>query len=163
MILAVFAWDMKGDKGERRATRRYTDRFQEKQWLQYEKILQERTRELQEKIGGKKPSDRLRIIQDELMKTAAEVAGENINRAEGAGGSEVDGHNHREELELNKEEGLRERKRHPSFLWSRHIYHARRYTGGNGKVGGFWKRKEIRNDYIMKQITRVDRKARRAR
>eukprot|EP00965_Chrysotila_dentata_P070041 2313504-Pleurochrysis_carterae.AAC.1 len=69
------------------------------------------------------------------MKAAAEVAGENINKSEGAGGSEVDGYSHREKREVNKEEGLRERKRHQGFMWSRHLYHARRYTGGNGKVG----------------------------
>eukprot|EP00965_Chrysotila_dentata_P154770 5114130-Pleurochrysis_carterae.AAC.1 len=125
--------------------------------------MQERTRELQEKIKDKKPNVRLRIIQDELTRAAAEVAGESINRPEGVDRNEVDGYNHREERELNKEEGLREKKRHQTFMWSRLLYHARRYTGGNGKVGGFWRRKEIRNDYIMNQIARVDRKARRAR
>eukprot|EP00965_Chrysotila_dentata_P091038 3005822-Pleurochrysis_carterae.AAC.1 len=105
-------------------------------------------------MGDNKPSDRLRIIQNELMKVAAEVAGENINRSEEAGGSEVDGCNHREKRELNKEEGLRERKRQQAFMWSRHLYHTRRYTGGNGKVGGFWRRKEIRDDNIMNQIAR---------
>eukprot|EP00965_Chrysotila_dentata_P103059 3402691-Pleurochrysis_carterae.AAC.1 len=55
MVLAVFAWDVKGDKGERRPTRRHTDKFQEKHWLQYEQILQERTRETREKMNNKEP------------------------------------------------------------------------------------------------------------
>eukprot|EP00965_Chrysotila_dentata_P261711 6214347-Pleurochrysis_carterae.AAC.4 len=59
-------------------------------------------------------------------------------------------YNHREQKELNKEEGLRERMRNQVFKWSRHfLYHARRYTGGKGKEGAFWRRKEIRQDHIM--------------
>eukprot|EP00965_Chrysotila_dentata_P026206 869007-Pleurochrysis_carterae.AAC.1 len=34
---------------------------------------------------------------------------------------------------------------------------------GKGKEGGFWRRKEIRHDYIIKEVARNDRKARRAR
>eukprot|EP00965_Chrysotila_dentata_P184589 6093432-Pleurochrysis_carterae.AAC.1 len=163
MVMAVFAWGMKGDKGERRPTKRHTDKFQEKHWLQYEQILQERTRETREKMGNKEPSDKLRIIQNELMKVAEEVAGENTKGSEGTDGDEEVKYNYGEERELNKEERFRERKRHQTFMWSRHLYHARRYTGGNGKIGGFWRRKKIRNDYIMNQIARTDRKARRAR
>eukprot|EP00965_Chrysotila_dentata_P090798 2996672-Pleurochrysis_carterae.AAC.2 len=79
----------------------------------------------------------------------------------GAGGGEVDGYNYREKRELNEEDGLRERKRHQVFEWYRHLYHARRYTGDKEKKGGFWMRKEIGHDYIMNQIARDDRKARR--
>eukprot|EP00965_Chrysotila_dentata_P176859 5841195-Pleurochrysis_carterae.AAC.1 len=162
MVLAVLEWGMKGDKGERRPTRRHTDKFQEKHWLQYEQILRERTREIREQMGNKEPSDKLRIIQNELIKVAAEVAGEKTG-SEWTDGGEEDRYNYREEQEFNKEEGLRERKRNQTFMWSRHLYHARRYAGGQGKIGGFWRRKEIRNDYIMNQIVRADRKAKRAR
>eukprot|EP00965_Chrysotila_dentata_P092512 3053034-Pleurochrysis_carterae.AAC.1 len=162
MVLAVLAWDTKGEKGERRPTRRHTNKFQEKHWHQYERILRERTGETREKMGNKKPNDKLRIVQNELMKVAAEVAGEKTG-SEWTGGGEEDKHNHGEEQELNKEERLRERKRNQTFMWSRHLYQARRYTGGQGKIGGFWRRKEIRNDYIMNQIVRADRKAKRAR
>eukprot|EP00965_Chrysotila_dentata_P020900 691833-Pleurochrysis_carterae.AAC.1 len=50
MVLAVLEWGTKGDKGERRPTRRYTDKFQEKHWLRYEQILHERTMEIREKM-----------------------------------------------------------------------------------------------------------------
>eukprot|EP00965_Chrysotila_dentata_P081354 2686616-Pleurochrysis_carterae.AAC.1 len=72
MVMVVFAWGMKGDKGESRPTKRHTDKFREKHWLQYEQILQERTKETREKMGNKGPGDRLRIIQNELMRVAAE-------------------------------------------------------------------------------------------
>eukprot|EP00965_Chrysotila_dentata_P150095 4957696-Pleurochrysis_carterae.AAC.1 len=74
--MATLAWEMKGGKGALRPTKRHTDKFQEKHWLQYERILQERTNEIQEKLGSKRPSDKLRTIQHELTKAAAEVAGE---------------------------------------------------------------------------------------
>eukprot|EP00965_Chrysotila_dentata_P116212 3841848-Pleurochrysis_carterae.AAC.1 len=80
-----------------------------------------------------------------------------------AGEGEVEGYNRRVEKELNKEEGLRERKRNQVFKWGRHLYHARRYTWGKGKEGGFWRREEIRHDYIMNKLARDDRKARKAR
>eukprot|EP00965_Chrysotila_dentata_P099911 3300633-Pleurochrysis_carterae.AAC.1 len=101
---------MKGGKGDLRPTKRYTDRFQEKHWLTYERILQERAREIQEKMGNKKPSDKLRIIHQELTKAAAEVVGEATEKT-GAGEKEADGYNRKEERELNKEDRLRERKR----------------------------------------------------
>eukprot|EP00965_Chrysotila_dentata_P212321 6186961-Pleurochrysis_carterae.AAC.1 len=81
----------------------------------------------------------------------------------GAREGETDGYNRMEEKELNKEERLRERKRNQVFKWSRHLYHARRYTGGKGKEGGFWRRKEIKQDYILNKLAKDDRKARRAR
>eukprot|EP00965_Chrysotila_dentata_P066599 2205839-Pleurochrysis_carterae.AAC.1 len=138
MVMAVFAWEMKGGRGERRLTRRHTNKFQKKHWLKYERILQARTREIREKIENNRPSDRLRIVQNELMQVAAEVVGEDMKEMRGAGGRETDGYNFSEERDLNKEEGHRERKRHQVFKWSRHLYHARRYTGGKGKDGGFW-------------------------
>eukprot|EP00965_Chrysotila_dentata_P055664 1846520-Pleurochrysis_carterae.AAC.1 len=110
MVIAALAWEMIGGKGEQRPTKRHTDKFQEKQWLTYERILQERTSEIQEKMRNRKPSDKLRIIQHELTKAAAEVAGEVIERTR-AGEEEADGYNRTEEKELNKEEKLRESKR----------------------------------------------------
>eukprot|EP00965_Chrysotila_dentata_P070624 2335072-Pleurochrysis_carterae.AAC.1 len=163
MVMVVFAWGMKGDKGESRPTKRHTDKFQEKHWLQYEQILQERTKETREKMGNKGPGDRLRIIQNELMRAAAEVAGENTKGPKGTDRDEEDKYNYGEERALNKEEGFRERKRHQTFMWGRYLHHARRYTGGDGKIGGFWRRKEIGNDYILSRIARANRKARRAR
>eukprot|EP00965_Chrysotila_dentata_P213544 6187681-Pleurochrysis_carterae.AAC.2 len=162
LVIATLAWEMKGGKGESRPTRRHTDKFQEIHWLQYERILQERANMIQEKLGNKRPRDKLRRIHEELTKTAAEVAGEATEMKE-AGEGEVDGYNHREEKELNKEEGLRERRRNQVFKWSRHLYHARRYTGGKRKEGGFWRRKEIRQDQIMHKLAKDDRRARRAR
>eukprot|EP00965_Chrysotila_dentata_P061476 2035998-Pleurochrysis_carterae.AAC.2 len=53
MVMAALAWGMKGGKGKRRPTRRHTKKFQETHWLKYERILQERTQELQEKLGSK--------------------------------------------------------------------------------------------------------------
>eukprot|EP00965_Chrysotila_dentata_P078476 2585646-Pleurochrysis_carterae.AAC.3 len=129
MVMVALAWGMKGGKGERRPTHRHTDKFQETYWLKYEQISQERAREL-----------------------AAKVAGENINEIKGFGGEEEDEYNYREEKELYKEEGLSERRRHQVFKRNRHLYHARRYTGGKGKTGGFWRRKEIRHDYIMNKL-----------
>eukprot|EP00965_Chrysotila_dentata_P138540 4582799-Pleurochrysis_carterae.AAC.1 len=68
-------------------------------------------------MGNEKPSVKLRIIQNELMKAAAEVEGENINGKAENGGGDVDRYNYGEERELNKEERLRERKRHHIFEW----------------------------------------------
>eukprot|EP00965_Chrysotila_dentata_P136277 4506386-Pleurochrysis_carterae.AAC.1 len=113
-------------------------------------------------MGNKRPSDKLRIIQQELTKVAAEVMGE-ATEMTGAGERETGEYNHKEEKELNKEERLRERKRNQVFKWSRHLYHARRYTGGKGKEGGFWMRKEIKQDYILNTLAKDDRKTRRAR
>eukprot|EP00965_Chrysotila_dentata_P006654 217441-Pleurochrysis_carterae.AAC.1 len=110
---------MKGGKGELRPTKRYTDKFQEKHWLEYERILQERASEIQGKMGDKRPSDKLRIIQQELTKAAAEVVGE-MTEVTGAGERETNGYNRKEEKELNKEERRRERKRNQVFEWSRH-------------------------------------------
>eukprot|EP00965_Chrysotila_dentata_P085205 2811201-Pleurochrysis_carterae.AAC.2 len=107
-------------------------------------------------MKNKKPSDKLRIIQQELTKAAAEVMGE-VTEMTGAGEREADGYNRLEEKELNKEERLRERKRTQVFKWSRHLYHARRYTGGKGKEGGFWRRKEIKQDYILNKLAKDDR------
>eukprot|EP00965_Chrysotila_dentata_P256409 6212529-Pleurochrysis_carterae.AAC.1 len=163
MVMAIFAWEMQGGRGERRPTRRLTNKFQEKHWSQYERMLQERMKEIKEKMGNNRPSDKLRIIQKEMMQAAAEVAGEGMKEMRGAGDREIYGYNFGEERGINKEEGNRERKRHQVFKWNRHLYHARRYTGGKGKEGGFWRRKEIKQDYILNQITRGDRKARRAR
>eukprot|EP00965_Chrysotila_dentata_P126027 4165200-Pleurochrysis_carterae.AAC.1 len=94
---------MKGGKGELRPTKRYADKFQEKHWLAYERILQERASEIQEKMGNKRPSDKLRIIHQELTKAAVEVVGE-VTEMTGAGEREVDEYNRKEEKELNKEE-----------------------------------------------------------
>eukprot|EP00965_Chrysotila_dentata_P026523 878914-Pleurochrysis_carterae.AAC.1 len=162
MVIATLAWEMKGGKGGRRPIRRYTDKFQEAHWLKYERILQERTNEIQERVESKRPSDKLRIIQDELSKAAAEVAGKDCEMRKDVG-RESEGYNYGEEKELNKEERRRERQRNQVFKWSRHLYHARRYAGGKGKEGGFWRRKEIRHDYIINELARNDRKARRAR
>eukprot|EP00965_Chrysotila_dentata_P027273 906051-Pleurochrysis_carterae.AAC.1 len=144
---------MKGEKGELRPTKRYTDRFQEKHWHAYERILQERTSEIQEKMGNKRPRDKLRIIHQEITKAAAEVVGETIEMT-GAGEKKADGYNRKEEGGLNKEDRLRERMRNHVFKWSRHLYHARRYTGGKGKEGGFWRRKEISQDYILNKLAK---------
>eukprot|EP00965_Chrysotila_dentata_P095814 3167230-Pleurochrysis_carterae.AAC.1 len=160
--MAALAWEKKGEKGVLRPTKRYTDKFQESQWLKYERILQERAHEIQERLGCKKPSDKLRIIHYELTKAAAEVSGE-ILEMRGDGEGEADGFNLKEEKELNREEGIRERERNQVFKWSRHLYHARRYTGGKGKEGRFWRRKEIKQDYIMNKLAKDDRRARRAR
>eukprot|EP00965_Chrysotila_dentata_P016924 561183-Pleurochrysis_carterae.AAC.1 len=119
LVIAALAWEMKGGKGELRPTKRYTDKFQEKHWFAYERILQERASEIQEKMGNKRPSDKLRIIHQELTKAAAEVGGE-VTEMTGAGERETDGYNRKEEKELNKEERLRERKRNQVFEWSRH-------------------------------------------
>eukprot|EP00965_Chrysotila_dentata_P050521 1674257-Pleurochrysis_carterae.AAC.1 len=162
MVIAALAWEMKGGKGELRPTKRYTDKFQEKQWLTYERILQERASGIQEKLRNKMPSDKLRKLQHELIKAAAEVAGE-VTEVTRTGEGEADGYNRMEEKELNREERLRENKRNQVFKWSRHLYHARRYTGGKGKDGGFWRRKEIKQDYILNKLAKDDRKARRAR
>eukprot|EP00965_Chrysotila_dentata_P007578 246714-Pleurochrysis_carterae.AAC.3 len=56
-----------------------------------------------------------------------------VTEMTGAGEKEADGYNRKEEKELNKEERPRESKRNQVFKWSRHLYHARRYTGGKGK------------------------------
>eukprot|EP00965_Chrysotila_dentata_P259284 6213507-Pleurochrysis_carterae.AAC.3 len=48
-------------------------------------------------------------------------------------------------------------------MWNRHLYHAQRYTGGKGTEGGFWKRRDIRQDYILNKIARENRTARRWR
>eukprot|EP00965_Chrysotila_dentata_P072126 2383255-Pleurochrysis_carterae.AAC.1 len=62
------------------------------QWLKYERILRERANEIQEKLGSKRPSDKLRIIHYELTKAAAEVAGE-VTGMRRAGEGETDGYN----------------------------------------------------------------------
>eukprot|EP00965_Chrysotila_dentata_P045453 1509994-Pleurochrysis_carterae.AAC.1 len=91
LVMATLAWEMKGEKGEYRPTRRYTDKFQELHWLRYERIIQERVNKIQEKMEGKRPSDRLGIIHNELTKAAAEVAEEAIEirgvKVGGLGGS----------------------------------------------------------------------------
>eukprot|EP00965_Chrysotila_dentata_P101625 3355257-Pleurochrysis_carterae.AAC.1 len=110
MVIATLAWEMKGGKGGRRPTRRYTDKFQEAHWLKYERILQERMNEIHEKMEGTRPSDKLRMIQDELSKAAAEVAEKGCEMRKDVG-SESEGYNYGEEKELNKEERRRERKR----------------------------------------------------
>eukprot|EP00965_Chrysotila_dentata_P225341 6194694-Pleurochrysis_carterae.AAC.1 len=48
-------------------------------------------------------------------------------------------------------------------MWNRHLYHAQRYTGGEGKAGGFWRRRDIRQDCILNKIAKDNRKARRRR
>eukprot|EP00965_Chrysotila_dentata_P050428 1671787-Pleurochrysis_carterae.AAC.1 len=48
-------------------------------------------------------------------------------------------------------------------MWNRHLYHAQRYTGGEGKDGGFWRRRDIRQDCILNKLARDNRKARRRR
>eukprot|EP00965_Chrysotila_dentata_P108569 3586625-Pleurochrysis_carterae.AAC.1 len=119
LVIAALAWEMKGGKGDSRPTRRHTDKFQETHWLKYDWLLQERAHQIQEKLGNKKPSDKLRIILYELTQAAAEMAGGTIG-TRGAGEGETDGYNRREEKKLNKEEALRERKRNQVFKWSRH-------------------------------------------
>eukprot|EP00965_Chrysotila_dentata_P032258 1075234-Pleurochrysis_carterae.AAC.1 len=117
--MATLKWEMEGEKGTLRPTKRHTDKFQEMHWLKYERILQERVNEIQEKMGNNRPSDKLRIIQHELTKAAAEAAGE-VTGIPRAGEGESDGYNREEEKGLNKEEKARERKRHQVFKWSRH-------------------------------------------
>eukprot|EP00965_Chrysotila_dentata_P030144 1003765-Pleurochrysis_carterae.AAC.1 len=162
LVIATLAWEMKGGKGGCRPTRRHTDKFQEAHWLKYECILQERTNRIQKDIDGKKPSVKLRMIHKELTIAAAEVAGETPGKR-WIGEEEPEGYNRKEVEELNKEERLREKKRNQVFEWGGHLYHARRYAGGKGKEGGFWRRKEIRQDYIIHKIAKEDRRARRAR
>eukprot|EP00965_Chrysotila_dentata_P080824 2667686-Pleurochrysis_carterae.AAC.1 len=48
-------------------------------------------------------------------------------------------------------------------MWNRHLYHAQRYTGGEGKEGGFWRRRDIRQDCILNKLSKDNRKARRKR
>eukprot|EP00965_Chrysotila_dentata_P147833 4879801-Pleurochrysis_carterae.AAC.1 len=50
MVMATLTWGMKGERGGRRPTRRYTEKFNEKHWLKYEQILQEKSNEIQEKM-----------------------------------------------------------------------------------------------------------------
>eukprot|EP00965_Chrysotila_dentata_P073577 2430365-Pleurochrysis_carterae.AAC.1 len=89
--------------------------------------------------------------------------GGNTRGNEKARDEEEDGYDRREKQQLNKEERDRERKRHQVFEWSRHLYNARRYAGGKGKAGGFWRRREIAQDCIFNGAAKLDRKARRAR
>eukprot|EP00965_Chrysotila_dentata_P143522 4742202-Pleurochrysis_carterae.AAC.1 len=77
MIVATLAWEVKGEKGECRPTRRCTDRFQEEHWNKYEQILTERIQETQAKLRDKRPSDKLGELQKALTRVAAEAAGEN--------------------------------------------------------------------------------------
>eukprot|EP00965_Chrysotila_dentata_P179686 5933554-Pleurochrysis_carterae.AAC.1 len=70
-------------------------------------------------MGGKRPSEKLRIIHQELTKKTAEVVGE-VTKMTGAEERDADGYNRKEEKELNKEERLRESKRNQVFKWSRH-------------------------------------------
>eukprot|EP00965_Chrysotila_dentata_P093987 3106180-Pleurochrysis_carterae.AAC.2 len=114
-------------------------------------------------MEGKRPSDRLMILQRELTHAAAEVGGGNTQVNNGAKDEKENRYDRREELLLNKEEKTRERKRHQVFKWNRHLYHARRYSGGKGKTGGFWRRREISQDYIINGAAKSDRKLRRAR
>eukprot|EP00965_Chrysotila_dentata_P115642 3821710-Pleurochrysis_carterae.AAC.6 len=48
-------------------------------------------------------------------------------------------------------------------MWNRHLYHAQRYTGGKGNEGGFWRRRDIKQDCILNKIARDNRRARRMR
>eukprot|EP00965_Chrysotila_dentata_P223583 6193654-Pleurochrysis_carterae.AAC.1 len=75
MVMASLAWGTRGNVGMRRPTRRYTEGFQETHWLKYEQMLLDRTQEIKKKLGNRRPSDRLTILQKELMNAAAEVGG----------------------------------------------------------------------------------------
>eukprot|EP00965_Chrysotila_dentata_P147958 4884016-Pleurochrysis_carterae.AAC.5 len=108
-------------------------------------------------MDNKRPSDRLRELQKKLTRAAAEVMGEQMEENIGTG-EETDKYNRREGKELNRREQQRERSRHELFKWSRHLYHARRYTGGKGNPGGFWRRREIRQDYILYRIAGNERR-----
>eukprot|EP00965_Chrysotila_dentata_P245261 6206454-Pleurochrysis_carterae.AAC.3 len=162
MVLARLAWEMKGKRGESRPTRRHTSKFQEEHWHKYERILTESIQEIRASMMHERPSDRLRILQDSLMRATAETVAENMSK-DNKTETEEDRNNKSEEKELNKGEQIRQRQRHQLFMWNRHLYHARRYTGGKGKTGGFWRRKEIRRDCILNTIATNNIKARKAR
>eukprot|EP00965_Chrysotila_dentata_P164700 5437938-Pleurochrysis_carterae.AAC.1 len=163
MVIASLAWETWGSEGERRPTRRYADGFQEAQWRKYEETRLNRTRDIKKKMDNKRPSDQLTILQTELTNIAAEVGGGRTQKSNGVREGEENGYDRREEQQLNKEERVRERKRHQVFKWDRLLYHARRYTGGKGKEGGHWRRREITQDYILNGVAKYDRKAKRAR
>eukprot|EP00965_Chrysotila_dentata_P199328 6179311-Pleurochrysis_carterae.AAC.2 len=76
MVMASLGWGVKCGKEEKRPTRRYTDKFEEEHWHKYDRISTERIQEIREKMGNKRPSDKLRILQTELTRMAAEVVGE---------------------------------------------------------------------------------------
>eukprot|EP00965_Chrysotila_dentata_P259283 6213507-Pleurochrysis_carterae.AAC.2 len=75
LVVARFAWEVKGEKGGGRPTRRYTDKFEEEQWQQYEQILKERALEIKEALKDKRPKHRLMELQGAITRAAAEVAG----------------------------------------------------------------------------------------
>eukprot|EP00965_Chrysotila_dentata_P222719 6193134-Pleurochrysis_carterae.AAC.2 len=88
--------------------------------------------------------------------------GEKVGHSNERGEREEE-YNRQEEKELNKGK-KRERQRRQLFMWNRHLYHALRYTGGKGKEGGFWRRRDIRQvDCILNKIARDNRRARRKR
>eukprot|EP00965_Chrysotila_dentata_P020737 686373-Pleurochrysis_carterae.AAC.1 len=64
------------------------------------------------------------MIHKELTNAAAEVAGNTPGKGS-TGEEDEDGYNRKETNELNKGEGLREKKRSQVFEWGRHLYHAR--------------------------------------
>eukprot|EP00965_Chrysotila_dentata_P237655 6202042-Pleurochrysis_carterae.AAC.2 len=128
MVIASLAGGTWGSEGERRPTRRYTDGFQEEQWINYEEILADRTQEITTKMDNRRPSDKLTILQTELTKIAAEAGGGKAQENNMARDEEENGYDRREEQQLNKEERVRERKRHQVFKWNRLLYHARTRT-----------------------------------
>eukprot|EP00965_Chrysotila_dentata_P057657 1911617-Pleurochrysis_carterae.AAC.3 len=162
MIVARLAWTVKGEKGEGRPTRRYTVRFQEEHWNKYEQILTERIHDIQATIRDKQPTDRLRDIQKVLTRVAAEPAGANAESKDRTRKEGEDTYNQREAKELEKGERKRESQRDQLFKWNRHLYHARRYTGGKEKDGRLWRQREIGQDHLLNKIPKSNRKARRA-
>eukprot|EP00965_Chrysotila_dentata_P225766 6194971-Pleurochrysis_carterae.AAC.2 len=135
MVVAELAREVEGVRGVNRPTKRHADKFQEKHWQKYEQILTERTQGIREAMGNKRPSDRLPELQKALTRAAAEVIGEQVGENNGIGEA-TDKYNRREEHGLNREERRREKSRHELFKWSRHLYHARRYTGAEGNPEG---------------------------
>eukprot|EP00965_Chrysotila_dentata_P185905 6137636-Pleurochrysis_carterae.AAC.1 len=162
LVVASLAWEVQGDKGVARPIRRYADKFEEEHWCRYEQILEERIMDLKELLKNLRPSEKLKVIQETVTKAAAEAIGEKVGHGTGVGERE-DGYNRREEKELNKEEQKRERLRQQLFMWNRHLYHAQRYTGGKGNAGGFWRRRDIKQDYILNKVAGDNRRARRLR
>eukprot|EP00965_Chrysotila_dentata_P249596 6208978-Pleurochrysis_carterae.AAC.1 len=118
--------------------------------------------EIKESLQNRRPGDRLTALQEAITRAAAEVVGEKGRHSKEKREREAE-YNRREEQELKKEEQKRERQRHQLFMWNRHLYHAHRYTGGRGNDGGFWRRRDIRQDCILNKIAGDNRKARRRR
>eukprot|EP00965_Chrysotila_dentata_P218791 6190770-Pleurochrysis_carterae.AAC.1 len=136
LVVARLAWEVKGEEGEDRPTRRYIDKFEEEQWLRYEQILKEGIVDRRESLKNIRPGDRLKELQEAATRAAAQAIGEKAGHSNKKGEREEE-YDRREEKELNKEEQKIGRQRHQLFMWNRHLYHAQRYTGRKGKAGGF--------------------------